>query len=125
MSGPALDQPQTIEHDADLSEAVRFRLANQIWSLTPMCMPIYTIFFGRGPMSLTPAASALGSALRDEFVPLVTLFPAGKRKDHWLRGHYCEQAAGLADGTYDRSALWIFECQAEGDRLLRIDVEVD
>jgi hypothetical protein len=26
---------------------------------------------------------------------------------------------------YDRAALWMLECQAEGDRLLRLDIEID
>ncbi|MEZ4663274.1 MAG: hypothetical protein R2911_37490 [Caldilineaceae bacterium] len=129
LSGPALDQPQTIEHDADLSEAVRFRLANQDLVFdADVYANLHDLFW---PWANEPYARSIrvwiSAPREDEFVPLVTrLFPGRQEVIYGSEGIIVsKQLSAPMDGTYDRSALWIFECQAEGDRLLRIDVEVD
>ena len=36
-----------------------------------------------------------------------------------------KQIAAPFDSDYDQSVLWLLACQAEGDRLLRVDIEID
>ncbi|MEZ4706653.1 MAG: hypothetical protein R3A44_05590 [Caldilineaceae bacterium] len=129
LSGPALDQPQTIEHDGNLSEAVRFRLANQDLVFdADVHANLHNLFWPWADEYYARSIRVWVSAPReDEFVPLVTrLFPGRQEVIYGSEGIIVsKQLSAPMDGTYDRSALWIFECQAEGDRLLRIDVEVD
>lgn len=129
LSGPALDQPQIIEHDEALSEAVRFRLANQDLVFdADVHANLHNLFWPWADEHYARSIRVWVSAPReDEFVPLVTrLYPGRQEVIYGSEGIIVsKQLSAPMDGTYDRSALWIFECQAEGDRLLRIDVEVD
>ena len=129
LSGPALDQPQIIEHDETLSEDVRFRLANQDLVFdADVYANLHDLFWPWADEYYARSIRVWISAPReDEFVPLVTrLYPGRQEVIYGSEGIIVsKQLSAPMDGTYDRSALWIFECQAEGDRLLRIDVEVD
>jgi hypothetical protein len=63
----------------------------------------------------------------EEFMPLVTrAYPSYQELICGTEGMIVsKRLAALLGSYYDRSVMWLLDCQAEGDRLLRIDVEID
>ena len=63
----------------------------------------------------------------DEFVPMVTQSYAGYQETiYGTEGMIVsKRLVAPFKSPYDRAAMWLLDCQAEGDRLLRIEVEID
>jgi hypothetical protein len=125
---PILDQPQTIEH-AQLHPALAYQLANQELTFQVNAQTDLTELFW-------PWADAVYAryirlrvvALRDDpLTPLVTRFYPGYQEE--ILGNegmiVSKRLAAPRNSPYDRSVLWTLECQAEGDRLLRLEIDID
>ena len=128
LHDPNLNQPQLIEY-GDLPADARFLLANQdilfeVDGNTDLCNL-------RWPWADEIYAKTVKlkiSELRDdEFAPMVTqFFPAYQETILGSEGIIVSKRLAVPYQThYDRAVLWVLECQAEGDRLLRLEVEID
>jgi len=63
----------------------------------------------------------------EELAPMVTrLYPGHQELILGTEGVIVtKRLAAPRQSDYDRSVIWLLDCQAEGDRLLRLDVEID
>jgi hypothetical protein len=136
---PAIDQPTTIDFD-DLDAADRFPLSNtELHFQSDRESNLYDLFWtwhDRPYARLitvritAPIYTSQGITTDpvDDVTPMVVRFFPG----------YQETIYGTEEGvivskrifaplgsSYDRSLLWLMECQAEGDRLVRIEVDID
>lgn len=136
---PAIDQPTTVDFD-DLDAADRFPLSNtELHFQSDREGNLYDLFWTwhdrpyarRITVRITApiyTAQGITTAPVDDVVPMVVRFFPG----------YQETIYGTEEGViiskrifaplgsgYDRSLLWLMECQAEGDRLVRIEVDID
>ena len=125
---PILDQPQTIDTD-QLAVGVRYRLANQeLFFHTDAATDLVDLEWPWAGERYARSIVLRISALReDELAPLVTRFyPAYQEV---ILGNestiVSKRVCALLNSSYDRSILWALECQAEGDRLLRLEIEID
>jgi hypothetical protein len=133
--GLALDQPQLIEHDIfspDISsqaEGVLYQLANQdVVFNADADANLHNFFWPWADEHYVRSIRLDISAPREEaFSPMATrLYPGHQETIYGSEGIIVgKQLAALLKSNYDRSALWLLDCQAEGDRLLRVDVEID
>jgi hypothetical protein len=125
---PILDQPQTIDTDQLLSTA-SYRLANQDIAfhadartdLTDLVWPWADDIYAR-------RIQLRILTLRDEaIIPLVTRFYPGYQEE--ILGNermiVSKRLAALLNSSYDRAVLWTLECQAEGDHVLRLEIDID
>ena len=125
---PVLDRPQSIDCD-ELDPDKVFRLANHD-----------IVFHADGQTDLRdlhwPWAGAIYARhikmrIRDmhddDFMPMVTRFYPGYQET--ILGTegmiVSKQLTVPFDSSYDRAVIWLLQCQAEGDRLLRLDIEID
>jgi hypothetical protein len=125
---PILDQPQSIDYDA-IDPAATLRLGNQEL--------VFTVDSRTDLADLTwPWADALYARSikltvrdpqHDELVPLVTrYFPGYQETILGSEGMIISKQLAVPFGSADdRAVIWRLECQAEGDRLVRLDVEID
>lgn len=136
---PAIDQPGTVDFD-DLGAADRFPLSNtELHFQSDRDSNLYDLFWTWHDRpyakSITVRITApiytsqgISTAPVDDVTPMVVRFFPG----------YQETIYGTEEGViiskrifaplgsgYDRSLLWLMECQAEGDRLVRIEVDID
>lgn len=136
---PAIDHPLTIDFD-ELDENQRLPLSNielHYWS--DRDGNLYDLYWSwheqQYARSITvritaPIYTSQGISTEpvDDVTPMVVRFFPG----------YQETIYGTEEGVilskrifaplgsgYDRSVLWLIECQAEGDRLLRIEIDID
>ena len=125
---PALDQPQVLDNDGSPS-AFSCRLANhEITFETNNTADLHNLFW---PWANTQYARSicltLSAPREDVFMPMVThLYPGYIDAIYGTEGVIVSKKLFAPfDSTYERAAVWLLECQAEGDRILRIDVEID
>lgn len=125
---PVLDQPQVIEFD-DIPGPARNRLANQdIYFDADANSDLYDLHW---PWADECYAKSIRMHIQDpggeELMTLVTRYYAGYQET--ILGNegmiISKRLTAPLGSHYDRTALWTLECQAEGDRLLRLDVEID
>ncbi len=125
---PILDRPHSVDYDS-LDPDATFRLAN------------HDIVFGADAQTdlrdlFWPWADAIYARhikLRirdmndDDFMPMVTQFYPGYQET--ILGTegmiVSKQLAVPFNTSYDRAVIWLLQCQAEGDRLLRLDIDID
>jgi len=125
---PILDQPQTIDWSGD-AQPFTYRLANSeivfdVDENTDLCnlfLPWSDEVYARR-ITLTVSAPR-----EEELVPLVTrLYPGHQEQILGTEGVILTKRVAVPyQGDYDRTVLWLLDCQAEGDRLLRLDVTID
>ena len=125
---PILDRPHSVDYDS-LDSETTFRLANHD-----------IVFYADGQTDLRdlfwPWADAVYARhikLRirdmndDDFMPMVTQFYPGYQET--ILGTegmiVSKQLAVPFNASYDRAVIWLLQCQAEGDRLLRLDIDID
>lgn len=136
---PAIDQPPTVDFD-EIEAAARFPQSNpELHYTTDRDANLYDLYWAWHDRpyarSITVTVTApiytsqgISTAPVDDVTPMVVRFFPG----------YQETIYGTEEGVilskrifaplgsgYDRSVLWLMECQAEGDRLLRIEVDID
>ncbi|MCC9076909.1 hypothetical protein FKZ61_012420 [Litorilinea aerophila] len=126
---PILDQPQVIDQD-ELDPEATYQLANQDvvftvdanTDLLDLFWPWADEFYARR------IQLRISSPPDDE--PLMKMatryYPGYQESILGSEGVIVSKRLAVPLGSnYDRSVLWMLECQAEGDRLLRLEVEID
>lgn len=135
---PALDRPETLDYD-DISPETRFLRANpEVRYQSDRNSDLHELHFPRQnrvyARSITLSLAApiytsqgISSQSVDDVLPLaVRLFPGYQETIYGAEGVIVSKRTYAPLGSADdRSVLWQLECQAEGDRLLQIAVEID
>jgi hypothetical protein len=125
---PILDQPQSIDADA-IDSTVSYRLANQEVAFTVDAET--DLFELVWPWADTTYVRSIRLRVRDpqneDLAPLITRFYPGYQEtilgsEGMIISKQLAVPLGSAD---DRAVIWMLDCQAEGDRLIRLDVEID
>lgn len=125
---PILDQPQSIEADM-IDSSVNYRLANQELAFTVDAeTDLYDLVW---PWADSSYVRSIRLRVRDpqneDLAPLITRFYPGYQEtilgsEGMIISKRLAVPLGSAD---DRAVIWVLDCQAEGDRLIRLDVEID
>ncbi|HXF62620.1 MAG TPA: hypothetical protein VNK95_13445 [Caldilineaceae bacterium] len=125
---PILDQPQSIDHDhADRS--ARYRLANQdIYFDVDTRTDLHDLVWPwADALYVRSIRLQITDPQHDELMALVTRYFPGYQET--ILGNdgmiISKRLAAPLSSAYDRAVLWMLDCQAEGDRLIRLDVEID
>lgn len=125
---PILDQPQTIEWTED-SPPFRHRLANgDIVFDVDEKTDLHDLYWPwAGEQYAKRIALRVSAPREEELMPMVTrLYPGYQELILGTEGVILTKRLAVPrQSDYDRSVLWLLDCQAEGDRLLRLDVEID
>ncbi|MBW7881560.1 MAG: hypothetical protein H3C34_02790 [Caldilineaceae bacterium] len=125
---PILDQPQSIEYNL-LPAGPFHRLANH--ELTCRLDADSNAYELCWPWADEVYARSLRLSIIDwqdgELMPLATRFFAGHQETiAGTEGVIVTKRLALPyKSTDDRALLWLLECQAEGDRLLRLEIDID
>jgi hypothetical protein len=125
---PILDQPQSIDY-AELASGPINRLANHelICLLDAGCNP-HEIHWPWGDRVYARSILMRVFDLQEgELIPLVTrFFPGHQETIAGSEGMIVTKRLGIPyKTTDDRALFWLLECQAEGDRLLRLEIEIE
>jgi len=125
---PVLDQPQSIDY-AELPPDPFNRLANHelICWLDAACNPYVVQWpWGNGIYAHSIVMRVIDS-LEGELTPLATrFFPGHQEVIAGSEGVIITKRLGTPyKTTDDRALFWLLECQAEGDRLLRVEIDID
>ena len=137
-TSPILDRSETLDYD-DIDPAAHFLRANpDVRYRSDRNSDLYGLDFPRQnrayARSITLSIAApiytskgISSESVDDVLPMVVRFYPGYQETI-----YGAEGVIVSKRTYaplgsndDRSVLWQLECQAEGDRLLQISVEID
>ncbi len=125
---PILDQPQTIEWTEDAAP-FRHRLANgELVFEVDEKTDLHDLYWPwAGERYAKRIALCVSAPREEELMPMVTrLYPGYQELILGTEGVILtKRVAAPRQSDYDRSVLWLLDCQAEGDRLLRLDVEID
>ncbi len=125
---PILDQPQIIEW-AEHAPHFTQQLANgEIVFAVDENTDLRDLFWPWAGERYAKRIALRVSAPREEdLIPLVTrLYPGHQELIMGTEGVILTKRVAAPRGSdYDRSVIWLLDCQAEGDRLLRLDVEID
>jgi len=137
-ANPILDRPDTFDY-ADIDPAARFLRANpdvryhsdRDSNLHDLDFPRQNRPYARS-ITLSIAApiytsKGISAESVDDVLPLVTrFFPGYQETIYGAEGVIVSKRTYAPLGSNDdRSVLWQLECQAEGDRLLQIAVDID
>jgi len=125
---PILDQPQSIDY-ADLPSGAFQQLANHELScwLDAACNP-HAIHWSWGDRVYAQSITMRVIDLQEgELTPLVTrFFPGHQEVIAGSEGVIVTKRIGAPyKTTDDRALFWLLECQAEGDRVLRLEIDID
>ncbi|MBV7337093.1 hypothetical protein KFU94_54475 [Chloroflexi bacterium TSY] len=131
---PALDQPQMIdyipddpnEHDQD--DTISLFANQEIVFQADAKADLLNLFWPWANANYVKNVRVHLSAPREEyFEPLVTrIYPGYQETIYGSEGVIVsKQLLAPQKSHNDRSVLWVLGCQAEGDRLLQIDIEID
>jgi hypothetical protein len=125
---PILDQPQSIDTDA-VAPDIRYRLANQeIVFYADAWTDLHDLVW---PWADQPYLRSLrlhvSDPQHDELMPMVVRFYPGYQEtilgsEGMIISKRLAAPLGSAD---ERAVMWMLDCQAEGDRLMRLDIEID
>jgi hypothetical protein len=125
---PILDQPQSIDADA-IDSTVSYRLANQELAFTVDAeTDLYDLVW---PWADATYVRSIRMRVRDpqneDLMPMITRFYPGYQEtilgsEGMIISKQLAVPLGSAD---DRAVIWMLDCQAEGDRLIRLDIEID
>lgn len=125
---PVLDQPQSIDY-LDLANGVINRLANHelICWLDADCNPQDVFWPWANRRYVRSIVMRVLDWQEGELIPLVVrFFPGHQETIAGSEGVIVTKRVCIPYRTNDdRSLFWLLECQAEGDRLLRLEIEID
>ena len=125
---PILDQPHVIEVDA-VADHARYRLANQdILFATDPNSDLYDLDWPwADERYVRSIVMSIHDPIGEELMTLVTRhYPGYQETILGNEGMIISKRITAPMGShYDRAVLWTLECQAEGDRLVRLDIEID
>jgi hypothetical protein len=125
---PILDQPQTIDTD-QLPSDLGYRLANQdlVFYADAATDLVDLTWPWAGETYVRRVQLRIVALREDEMAAMVTRFYPGYQEV--ILGNegmiVSKRLCALLNSPYDRSVLWALECQAEGDRLLRLEIDIE
>lgn len=125
---PILDQPQSIENE-QLQPTATYRLANQdLCFAADAQTDLIDLVWPWANTTYARRIQLRVLALRDDaLTPLVTRYYPGYQEV--IMGNegmiVSKRLVVPLNSSYDRAVLWVLECQAEGDRLLRLEVDIE
>lgn len=125
---PILDQPQSIDVDA-IDATVSYRLANQELAFTVDAeTDLYELLWPWADATYVRSIRLrVSDPQSEDLLPMITRFYPGYQEtilgsEGMIISKRLAVPLGSAD---DRAVIWVLDCQAEGDRLIRLDVEID
>lgn len=127
-SDPILDQPQDIDYDA-IDPAATYRLANHdiVFDVNATTDVQNLVWPWADATYLRSLTMRVRDPQLEELAPMITRYYPGYQET--ILGSegmiISKQVAAPLGSAYDRGILWMLDCQAEGDRLIRIDIEID
>jgi hypothetical protein len=136
---PALDHPITVDF-GEIEEGERFDVANlELQAVTDRHGDLYNLFWPWHDRTYArsievrisaPIYTEAGISTDpvDDVLPMVVRFFPGYQETIYgtESGIVVSKRIFAPMGSgYDRSLLWLLECQAEGDRLVRIEIDID
>lgn len=128
QDSPILDQPQVIDWE-EAPNTATYRLANHdilfdVDANTDLCELIWP---WAGECYAKRIALTVSAPREDALAPMVTrLYPGHQELILGTEGVILTKRVAVPrQSEYDRSVIWLLDCQAEGDRLLQLDVEID
>ena len=125
---PILDQPQSIDY-AELPPGLVNRLANHelICRLDADCNPHEIEWPWGAGVYARSIVMRVFDIQEGELTPLVTrFFPGHQEVIAGSEGVIITKRLCMPyKTTDDRALFWLLECQAEGDRLLRVEIDID
>lgn len=125
---PILDQPQSIDWAAIAPDS-RYRLANQELAFVVDANTDLTdlVWPWAGEQYAQRIALRVIAPREEPLMPMVTrFFPGHQELILGTEGVIVSKRVAAPRQTdHDRSVLWLLDCQAEGDRLLRLEVTID
>ena len=125
---PILDQPQSIEREQLAATAV-YPLANQELRFTvDAATDLVDLFWPWVDELYARSIRMRVLDPRDEtLVPMVTrYYPGYQELILGSEGMIVSKRVVVPfKSTFDRAVIWMLECQVEGDRLLRLEIDID
>lgn len=125
---PILDQPQSIDWEAIAPDS-RYWLANQELAFAVDANTDLTdlVWPWAGEQYVQRIALQISAPREEPLMPMVTrFFPGHQELILGTEGVIVSKRVAAPRQTdHDRSVLWLLDCQAEGDRLLRLEVTID
>jgi hypothetical protein len=125
---PILDQPQSIDVDA-IDSSVSYRLANQELAFTVDAeTDLYDLVWPWADTTYVRSIRLrISDPQQDDLAPIVTrYYPSYQETILGSEGMIISKRLAIPLGSADdRAVIWLLDCQAEGDQLLRLDVEID
>ena len=125
---PILDQPQSIETDT-IDATVSYRLANQELAFTVDAKTdLYELVWPWADATYVRSIRLrVSDPQHEDLVPMITRFYSGYQEtilgsEGMIISKRLAVPLGSAD---DRAVIWMMDCQVEGDRLMRLDIEID
>lgn len=125
---PVLDQPQSIDWERIAPDSL-YRLANQeiYFDVDANTDLVNLVWPWTGEQYVKSIELRISAPREEKMMPLVTrFFPGHQELILGTEGVIVsKRIAAPRQSDHDRSVLWLLDCQAEGDRLLRLEVTVD
>lgn len=125
---PILDQPQSIEQEK-ADPTVRTRLGNPdlYFDVDARTDLLDVVWPWADAVYVRALRLLITDPQHDELMAMVTrYYPGYQETILGDEGMIISKRLAAPLGTaYDRAVVWMLECQAEGDRLLRLDVDID
>ena len=125
---PILDQPQSIDWAAIAPDS-RYRLANQelAFEVDANTDLVDLVWPWAGEQYVKRIALQVSAPREEALMPMVTrLYPGHQELILGTEGVIVSKRVAAPRQTdHDRSVLWLLDCQAEGDRLLQLEVTID
>lgn len=127
-SDPILDQPQSIDYD-EIDPTATYRLANHdiVFDVNSTTDVQNLLWPWADAVYVRSVTMRVSDPQHEELVPMVTRYYPGYQET--ILGSegmiISKQVAAPLGSAYDRGVLWMLDCQAEGDRLIRIDITID
>lgn len=125
---PVLDQPQSIDWGKIAPDSI-YRLANQelYFDVDANTDLVNLVWPWAGEQYVKHIGLRISAPREEKLMPLVTrFFPGHQELIMGTEGVIVSKRVAAPRQTdHDRSVLWLLDCQAEGDRLLRLEVTID
>lgn len=125
---PILDQPQSIDWEAIAPDS-RYRLANQelYFDVDANTDLRHLVWPWAGEQYAKQIRLRITAPREEPLMPMVTrFFPGHQELILGTEGVIVSKRVAVPrQSDHDRSVLWLLDCQAEGDRLLRLEVTID
>lgn len=128
LLSPVLDQPQSIDWGQIAPDSV-YRLANQdlYFDVDANTDLINLVWPWTGEQYVKHIGLRISAPREEKLMPMVTrFFPGHQELIMGTEGVIVSKCVAAPRQTdHDRSVIWLLDCQAEGDRLLRLEVTID